>query len=368
MVNRTDYSSINTPIIQSLPTGSLDIIGDVHGEWEALHQLLYHLGYTESAQHPNGRKLVFVGDLCDRGPDSPAILEWIQEMRSAERVWCVLGNHELNLITHSPKDGSGWYFTNRRQDEALYAPWQCATPEQKDRIYHSILDWPIILYRDDLRIVHASWHAESIEKLYQTNLPNVLAQYHYWEQQFTHTIQHTDWYDGYLKEQEIYQRDLESSHAHIPPLPYTAHYEALRSNFNPIRTITSGIEAVTAQPFFASGRWRFTNRIAWWNDYHDDIPVIIGHYWRHWHQHPYPKHRKSLFPKNSQAWMGCNNTVFCLDYSIGGRWRDRLHNTPPEQSHFHLAAMRWPEKILTLENGRVASTHQSFQSPSYSFR
>ena len=59
---------------QTLPDAPLDIIGDVHGEFEVLQALLHHLGYHEYGVHPEGRKLVFVGDLCDRGPDSPAIM------------------------------------------------------------------------------------------------------------------------------------------------------------------------------------------------------------------------------------------------------------------------------------------------------
>ena len=54
-------------LIQALPPGPLDIIGDIHGEYEALVALLTHLGYGARGQHPDGRTLVFVGDFCDRG-------------------------------------------------------------------------------------------------------------------------------------------------------------------------------------------------------------------------------------------------------------------------------------------------------------
>ena len=59
-------------LIQSLPEGPLDIVGDIHGEFDALLALLSHLGYDLQGHHPQGRTLVFVGDFCDRGPDSPA--------------------------------------------------------------------------------------------------------------------------------------------------------------------------------------------------------------------------------------------------------------------------------------------------------
>lgn len=61
-------------LVQPLPPGPLDIVGDIHGESEALDQLLGHLGYDALGRHPQGRRLVFVGDFCDRGPDSPGVL------------------------------------------------------------------------------------------------------------------------------------------------------------------------------------------------------------------------------------------------------------------------------------------------------
>lgn len=51
-------------LVQSLPDGPLDIVGDVHGKMDALRALLGRLGYSDDGQHPNGRKLVFVGDAC----------------------------------------------------------------------------------------------------------------------------------------------------------------------------------------------------------------------------------------------------------------------------------------------------------------
>ena len=38
--------------IQTLPDGALDIVGDVHGEWLALQNLLRHLGYDGEGNHP----------------------------------------------------------------------------------------------------------------------------------------------------------------------------------------------------------------------------------------------------------------------------------------------------------------------------
>ena len=58
-------------------------------------------------------KLVFVGDLCDRGPDSPAVIEHVQRLMDAGRACAVIGNHEINLLREEAKDGSGWAFARR---------------------------------------------------------------------------------------------------------------------------------------------------------------------------------------------------------------------------------------------------------------
>lgn len=96
-------------LIQSLPEGPLDIVGDIHGEFDALLALLSHLGYDLQGHHPQGRTLVFVGDFCDRGPDSPAVLALVQKLVQSGRAAAVLGNHEINLLREDAKDGSGWF-------------------------------------------------------------------------------------------------------------------------------------------------------------------------------------------------------------------------------------------------------------------
>ncbi|MBU3739758.1 MAG: hypothetical protein FGM55_12490, partial [Rhodoferax sp.] len=73
-------------LIQSLPASPLDIVGDIHGEYDALVALLHHLGYDRQGNHPQGRNLVFVGDFCDRGPNSPAVLTLAQSLVKSGRA------------------------------------------------------------------------------------------------------------------------------------------------------------------------------------------------------------------------------------------------------------------------------------------
>lgn len=74
-------------------TGPFDIIGDIHGCSSELEALLAKLGYADGV-HPDGRTAVFVGDLVDRGPDSPAVLRRVMTMVKSGSALCVPGNHE----------------------------------------------------------------------------------------------------------------------------------------------------------------------------------------------------------------------------------------------------------------------------------
>ncbi|WP_055714876.1 polynucleotide kinase-phosphatase [Streptomyces torulosus] len=74
-------------------TGPFDIIGDIHGCAHELEALLGKLGYVDGV-HPEGRTAVFVGDLVDRGPDSPGVLRRVMSMVGSGNALCVPGNHE----------------------------------------------------------------------------------------------------------------------------------------------------------------------------------------------------------------------------------------------------------------------------------
>lgn len=78
-------------------TGPFDIIGDVHGCRSELETLLAELGW-QGLTHPEGRTAVFVGDLVDRGPDTPGVLRLVMDMVEAGTAICVAGNHEQKLV------------------------------------------------------------------------------------------------------------------------------------------------------------------------------------------------------------------------------------------------------------------------------
>lgn len=80
--------------------GPFDIIGDVHGCYHELIELLEQLGYKNISgtySHPEGRIAVFLGDLCDRGPENTEVLKLVMGMVKFEHALCVVGNHDAKL-------------------------------------------------------------------------------------------------------------------------------------------------------------------------------------------------------------------------------------------------------------------------------
>lgn len=92
--------------------GPFDIIGDVHGCCDELEALLGRLGYRVAwtddprwggrrpvIEAPAGRRVVFVGDLVDRGPRARDVLAIVHTM--AERDGTALlvpGNHDVKFL------------------------------------------------------------------------------------------------------------------------------------------------------------------------------------------------------------------------------------------------------------------------------
>lgn len=326
----------------------LDIIGDVHGEIDALRALLRHLGYRADGSHPQQRLAVFVGDLCDRGPDSPAVLALVQQWMDAGHAHAVLGNHEINLITHDPKDGSGWYFPERAQRDARqYAPWQLHPEHDKAALAKRLAQWPLALIRPDIRIVHAAWLPEALADirahLHQADsLPEL---YRFFEQRMETQIRQADWHAGYLKEQHAHADLLEQADAEPPFLPHTAQYELYRNRSNPVRSLVSGIETLASAPFYANGRWRFTTRLPWWRHYRSRTALAFGHYWRRWPN----QGQNRLFEEAAHSPLGLSRNAYCIDYAVGARWRSRRFGGNPQE--YRLAALRWPEQTLLFDNG-----------------
>ncbi|MEM6963431.1 MAG: polynucleotide kinase-phosphatase [Bacteroidota bacterium] len=89
--------------------GPFDIIGDIHGCYDETIELLEKLNYQISkvadsgvsygieVTHSENRRVIFLGDLVDRGPNSPAVLKLVMSMVRSGIALCVPGNHDIKL-------------------------------------------------------------------------------------------------------------------------------------------------------------------------------------------------------------------------------------------------------------------------------
>ncbi|KNY25194.1 polynucleotide kinase-phosphatase [Pseudobacteroides cellulosolvens] len=91
--------------------GPFDIVGDIHGCYDELKLLLEKLGYTNvdahekglfnkdyGLMHPDNRKIVFLGDLVDRGPRVVDVLKLVMGAIKSGKALCVPGNHDIKLL------------------------------------------------------------------------------------------------------------------------------------------------------------------------------------------------------------------------------------------------------------------------------
>ncbi|WP_162666054.1 polynucleotide kinase-phosphatase [Gemmata massiliana] len=153
------FERYRLPVNRRDERGPFDIIGDVHGCLNELIALLTKLGYalTQSEDGwrvtpPEGRRLVFVGDLCDRGPDTPGVYRLVMDAVQRGVAFCVLGNHEDKLLR--------WMKTpdKVKQNHGLaqsVEQFEKEPPELRARVQEFIAKLPSHLVLDGGRLVVA---------------------------------------------------------------------------------------------------------------------------------------------------------------------------------------------------------------------
>jgi protein phosphatase len=140
--------------------GPFDIIGDIHGCLYELISLLDKLGYdletrhdgSLSCTHAQGRKIIFVGDLIDRGPNNNDVLAYVMDMVEDGHL-CLLGNHDEKLKKHL----NGRKITVGRNLAMTLKEFDQIPVEKKDaflsRIKNFLNNLPSHLWLDDGRLV-----------------------------------------------------------------------------------------------------------------------------------------------------------------------------------------------------------------------
>lgn len=354
---------ISNPLIQPLTTDLVDIIGDVHGEIDALRRLMRRLGYRNGGVHPEGRKLVFVGDLTDRGPNSPAVIRLVTRLFDEGLALGVLGNHDLNLLLSQHKHGNHWFFGEPesldRKDPTI-TPQALANERMRCCTLRLFRRFPLVLHNHKVRIVHAGWNEWAIERVRQADCADVVTLFQRWQDEADAAVNRLA--RGEIGPQELLQMhslDLERGQAlfltragsseelRTAMLDPTGR-ELARQNFNPIKLLTSGPEKRLDTPIDTGGKIRYEGRLSWWTEYRDTPIVAFGHYSRR--ALPWDGPRDTVFDdERPQRGLG-NGRAVCVDFSVTRRWEERRRKVPFRTA---LAALRLPEERLYFDNAET---------------
>ena len=277
-----------------------DIIGDIHGCAKSLISLLVKLGYQKKngIYQQQGYKVIFLGDFIDRGPYQSEVINIVRPMIDNDYALSVMGNHEYNAITYASVDAENKDYLrkhnvkNDRQHKAFLAAYPFNSTD-----YHEVIEWfktlPLWLELDSLRVVHACWDFNCIQKL---------------EKETTH---------------QLLNAHLLNESSNEGTWQFDAIETLLKGKELPLPEGSKGFKDKDGNP-------RHNIRIQWWDknvstyhdafigpesakshipkdkingdhliDYHhDDKPVFLGHYWLE-------GEIKSLA-----------SNIACLDYSV----------------------------------------------------
>jgi hypothetical protein len=151
-----------------------DLVGDIHGELSALERLLARLGYREADgryARPAGRKLIFLGDFIDRGPDSRGVLRLVRRLLDEDLALAIMGNHEFNFVHARSRGNDGQSLRPGKDDQiaetlASFAGHEDEIPDWVEWMK----DLPFFLDLGDLRVVHAAWMTGDIAYLADKSL------------------------------------------------------------------------------------------------------------------------------------------------------------------------------------------------------
>jgi hypothetical protein len=289
-----------------------DFIGDIHGHADKLSEILEKMGYSEGEygySHPH-RKVFFLGDFIDRGPQIIETLSIVRRMVESGNALAIMGNHEYNAILfHYPEKDGG----HLRKHEIKNIIQHFETLKQfnnKQEEYEDYLDWfltlPLFYENNQFRAVHACWDQGHIDFLRSRLNNDRLNSQIIYECAVLKSALYSAVEDT-LKGKELKIpdglsfQDKEGNHR---------HYFRIKWWENPL---TSTYQNISIDPAAQLPDHKISAHLIG-NDYYynkHEKPVFFGHYWLKLENHP------SLF----------RNNICCLDFSVA--------------KHGHLAAYRY---------------------------
>lgn len=115
-------SELPTELQASVPAGQrVYAIGDIHGRLDLFEQLLDVIEADDAARGPADTRLVLLGDLIDRGPDSCGVVERAMALMQSGKVRVLAGNHEEMLLGSLADDETLRHFLRHGGKETMFS-------------------------------------------------------------------------------------------------------------------------------------------------------------------------------------------------------------------------------------------------------
>lgn len=277
----------------------IDLIGDVHGHANKLEELLQKLEYNRKGgtyQHEH-RKVLFVGDYIDRGPQIRETLEIVKAMVDSGNAIALMGNHEYNAICFHYQETEGGHLRKHLIKNIIQHYETLKQFQNRQSEYESYLDWfktlPLFYETESFRAVHACWDHNNIQYLRET-LEN---------DRLTDDLIYQSVKKGSALNEAI-EQTLKGKEMQLPPgLFFTDKDGTIRTEIrikwweNPADMTYKSISVVPIENL--SDQPIDLRELKSKDYYHkDEKKVFFGHYWLHG--------EPSLYREN----------ICCLDYSV----------------------------------------------------
>ena len=157
------------------------------------------------------------------------MVQLVKSLVEAGRAQCILGNHDLNILLGKEKHDNNWFFGREFRENGVVIPQVLADAATREMVTCFFRTLPLALQRPDLRVVHACWQPEMVEIARTASDAAALYKHH--------------------------RQLIEAGFVTRPELD-PVEQELERQNLNPVKVLTSGLEARVETPFQASGNRR----------------------------------------------------------------------------------------------------------------
>lgn len=132
-------------VLKEAPGGRTIIIGDVHGCFREMQELLEKVEFQ-----PGHDRLLFVGDLVGKGPDTIAVLQKVIEWKAI----CVRGNHEDIFVRYYH-----WMMNPNSKPPHMKSSYRKIARQLSPQHWKFILEMPLFIHLEYMNtlLVHAGF-------------------------------------------------------------------------------------------------------------------------------------------------------------------------------------------------------------------